>query len=265
MLLSLIQDILDLHSVSPLGMVCFRTTSILPDSRAGGTSILLARNLSRLLGSCENGPHTGSSELPPLKKTFISFCGRTENYSMDPMTNNPQGQVITEIKIVRSPNRKRTVSARLTDGVMFVNAPAGISDKELDKLISKFKGRLLKKKLKKELNQQQDLKEIAEKLNRTYFDGRLKIGSIEYSANQNSRFGCCNIKTGKILISHRLAAMPEWVRDYVMVHELAHLIVPNHGRAFQELTAKYKLKERAIGFLMAKGYQEENADIHDSG
>lgn len=180
------------------------------------------------------------------------------------MANNPQGQLITEIKIVRSPNRKKTVSARLSNGVMFVNAPAGIPDKELAKIISKFKESLIKKNLKKELNEKQDLKEIAERLNRTYFEGRLKIGSIEYSTNQNSRFGCCNIKTGRILLSHRLGTMPEWVRDYVIVHELAHLIIPNHGRAFQELTSRYERKERAIGFLMAKGYQEKETDINDS-
>jgi predicted metal-dependent hydrolase len=84
------------------------------------------------------------------------------------------------------------------------------------------------------LNGNQNLKDIAEKLNKEYFGGRLNIGSIEYTTNQNSRFGCCNIKTGRILISHRLAALPEWVRDYGMVHELAHLIVPNHSKAFQD-------------------------------
>jgi predicted metal-dependent hydrolase len=165
---------------------------------------------------------------------------------------------ICEVKIIRSPKRKRTVSARLENGDLWISAPVTISDQELNKIISKFKERLLKKKLKRELNEKQDLKDIAEKLNREYFDGRLEIKAIEYSTNQNSRFGCCNVRTGKILLSHRLAAMPVWVRDYVLVHELAHLIVPNHGKAFQHLISRYKLKERATGFLMAKGYQEDD-------
>jgi predicted metal-dependent hydrolase len=183
---------------------------------------------------------------------------------MDQMTDNQKPPLINEIKIIRSPNRKRTVSAKLTNGILFVSAPAGIPNEELYKIISKFKESVAKRKLKKDLNKRQDLKDIAGRLNREYFSGCLKIESIEYSTNQNSRFGCCNIKTGRILISHRLATMPEWVRNYVIVHELAHLIVPNHGKAFKELTNKYKLEERAIGFLMAKGYREDETDINDS-
>jgi len=180
------------------------------------------------------------------------------------MTDNPPGQPIAEIKIIRSLKRKKTVSARLNNGVLAVYAPSGIPDKELQPIIARFEERLLKKKLKREMDRKQDLKEIAEKLNKKYFGGHLKITSIEYSTNQNSRFGCCNLKTGGILISHRLASMPDWVRDYVIVHELAHLIVPNHGKSFHDLTAKYQWKERAIGYLMAKGYQEEETDINDA-
>ncbi len=173
----------------------------------------------------------------------------------------PDNDHIHKIEIFRSPKRKRTISASLKNGVLSVNAPASIPDQELDKIISKFKERLLNKKLKSELNKKQDLKDIAEKLNREYFGGQLRINSIEYSTNQNSRFGCCNIKTGRILISHRLATLPDWVRNYVIVHELAHLIAPNHSQAFHKLSEKYKLKERAIGYLMAKGFQEEESDI----
>lgn len=179
------------------------------------------------------------------------------------MTDNQQDRYINEIKIIRSPKRKRTISAQLNKGVLSIKAPASISNEDLEKTISKLKKRIINRELKRDLNGKEDLKEVAERLNRKYFGGRLIIDSLEYSTNQNSRFGCCNYKTGKILISHRLADLPDWVRDYVIVHELAHLIIPNHSRAFRELTAKYTLKERAIGYLMAKGYKEEEPDTND--
>jgi len=39
----------------------------------------------------------------------------------------------------------------------------------------------------------------------------------------------------------------------VIVHELAHLIVPGHGAGFWLLVGRYPKTERARGFLIAKG------------
>ena len=74
--------------------------------------------------------------------------------------------------------------------------------------------------------------------------------------NQNSRFGSCTPEDATIRLSHRLATMPVWVRDYVLVHELAHLIEGNHGKRFWKLVNRYPLTERARGYLMAVGMEE---------
>ena len=72
-------------------------------------------------------------------------------------------------------------------------------------------------------------------MNREYFGGKLRWSEIRYVTNQQHRYGSCTPATGVIRISHRLAATPSWVRDYVIVHELAHLLEANHGARFWKL------------------------------
>ncbi|HDH81753.1 MAG TPA: M48 family peptidase, partial [Thermoplasmatales archaeon] len=76
--------------------------------------------------------------------------------------------------------------------------------------------------------------------------------------NQGRRFGSCTPEDKKIRISDRLADMPPWVRDYVIVHELAHLIQPDHSKKFWELVNRYRYAERARGYLMAVGMESDD-------
>ncbi|MBW8868149.1 MAG: DUF45 domain-containing protein [Acidobacteria bacterium] len=54
--------------------------------------------------------------------------------------------------------------------------------------------------------------------------------------NQRWRWGSCN-RNGHICLNWRLVAMPEWVRDYVLIHELMHLKRMDHSPRFWELVA----------------------------
>ncbi len=156
-----------------------------------------------------------------------------------------------DIKIIRSRRRRRTVSARMLNGTLLVRAPLAISAQQLDKIVGNLRTRFERKKIKDELDSKIDLMKVAAKLNEKYFENKLKINSVEYVTGQNTRFGCCNYHTASIRISHRIAAMPEWVRDYVLVHEMAHLIEPNHSKSFWDIVSRYKLAERARGFIIA--------------
>jgi hypothetical protein len=158
-----------------------------------------------------------------------------------------------EIKIVRSSRRRRSVSARLANNLLLINAPLMLSQERLDRIIDDFKLKFARKKLKAGLDKEYSLRDLADELNNKYFSNQLKIGLVEYAINQNSRFGCCNYRTGKIRISHKIGLMPAWVRKYVLIHEMAHLIEPNHSRAFWDIVSRYKLTERARGYLMAVG------------
>ena len=164
---------------------------------------------------------------------------------------------ITTIKILRSKKRRRTVSARLVKDILIVRAPENIPEIRLQRVINELKSKIERKQIKEELNKQDNLKERAEEFNREYFGNKLKINSIEYVTGQSSKFGCCNYRSGRIRISHRIGTMPKWVRDYVIIHELAHLAEPNHSQAFWDLVNCYKLSERARGYLIARGSQEE--------
>ena len=168
-----------------------------------------------------------------------------------------------EVKIIRSPRRRRTVSARLVKDVLLVNAPVFMPQARLEKMVANFKERFQRKRLKEELNQKEDLMSAAQRLNERYFENKLSVKVIEYVTNQNSRFGCCNYRTGHIRISHRLSLMPAWVRDYVIVHEMAHLIQSDHGRDFWSIVSRYELAERAKGYLMAAGGQREDEPEDD--
>lgn len=158
------------------------------------------------------------------------------------------------IKIVRSKKRKKTVSARVVDGEFVVQAPARMSEAELRPIIDKLHDRWQKRKAKAELDDQA-LHRRALELNRQYFEGKLKWDSIKWVTNQNSRFGSCTPHNGTIRLSHRLATMPAFVRDYVIVHELAHLLEANHGPKFWKLVNRYPKTERARGYLMAVGLE----------
>ncbi|MCB8987375.1 MAG: M48 family metallopeptidase [Ardenticatenaceae bacterium] len=159
------------------------------------------------------------------------------------------------VEVIRSTRRRKTVSAELQNGVLLVRAPAALDDAALAPIIEKFR-RQLARKVRPAPQSDEALAVRAQALNEAYFNGRLRWQSIRYVSNQQKRFGSCTPSRGTIRLSDRLATMPEWVRDYVIVHELAHLEEANHGRRFWQLVNRYPLTERARGYLMAVGLEE---------
>jgi predicted metal-dependent hydrolase len=158
-----------------------------------------------------------------------------------------------EVKVIRSKRRKKTVEGRLESGVLVVRAPASITNAELAPIIQKLRSRVEKKQRRHQPNSDASLEARARELNRRYFQGKLTWQSIRYVTNQNKRFGSCTPSHGTIRISHRVEHMPAWVRDYVIIHELAHLIESNHSQAFWDLVNRYKRSERARGYLIGIG------------
>ena len=160
------------------------------------------------------------------------------------------------VEIIRSDKRKKTIQAKEIDGKLYIYLSSGMSEDEEKLWIDSMVKRIDSQKRRKKLNSDEQLVKRARELNRRYFSGKLKFG-IGYVTNQNSRFGSCTPKDKTIRISDRLADMPGWVRDYVIVHELAHLVHPDHSKKFWELVNHYRYSERARGYLIAVGMSSD--------
>ncbi|WP_456547779.1 M48 metallopeptidase family protein [Blastococcus sp. SYSU D00813] len=89
----------------------------------------------------------------------------------------------------------------------------------------------------------------ARALSAAHLDGVPQPASVRWVDNQQRRWGSCTPADGSIRLSSRLRGMPQYVVDYVLVHELAHLIEPSHDARFWALVARYPRAERARGFL----------------
>jgi len=150
------------------------------------------------------------------------------------------------VEIVRSPRRRKTVSAELRGGVVRVHVPSWMAAAEVDRHVAELVPRLERRWRSSHV----DLPARAAELAARY---RLPAPtSVVWAENQRRQWGSCNVHTGEIRLSMRLADYPGWVVDYVLVHELAHLVHADHSPAFKALVARYRLAERARGFLMAK-------------
>jgi predicted metal-dependent hydrolase len=150
------------------------------------------------------------------------------------------------------------VSARVVDGVLELRVPAGMPEAEREEWAERMRARL-ERRLRRARPTNDRLEERARALNRRHFDGRLRWSSIAF-AEQTSRWGSCTFGAGVIRISTRAADLPDWVLDYLLVHELAHLEVPHHGSAFWALVNRYPMTERARGYLIALDHQAGRTD-----
>lgn len=152
-----------------------------------------------------------------------------------------------EIEVVRSARRRRTVQAREVDGKLRVSIPASMTTTEERRWITEMERRFARRSAAREV----DIVARAQYLARAHH--LPQPAAVRWVENQQARWGSCTPGDGTIRVTHRLAEFPAWVLDYVLVHELAHLAVPNHSPAFWALVGRYRLAERARGYLIAKG------------
>ncbi|MCC9173167.1 M48 metallopeptidase family protein [Arthrobacter sp. zg-Y179] len=160
------------------------------------------------------------------------------------------------IQVRRSARRKRTVNAVFRDGVALISIPAHFSTAQEAEWVRRMVARLEERAagVPDPETSESELMLRAAELSRIYLSGRARPQSVRWVSNQNSRWGSATPGRGTIRLSDKLQGMPEWVIDYVLLHELAHLLVPSHGPAFWRLLESYPQTETAKAFLSGAAF-----------
>jgi hypothetical protein len=153
-----------------------------------------------------------------------------------------------QIEVRRSGRRRSTVTAYREGGRTVVLIPARFTRAQEREWVSRMLSRLSAQERRRRPGDD-ELMARAQTLSERHLRGLATPERVSWVSNQNSRWGSCTPADRSIRLSTRLLGMPAWVLDYVLLHELAHLIQPGHGPSFWSLLDTYPRTERARGFL----------------
>jgi len=185
-------------------------------------------------------------DTPPLPGLSAARAEPAAVAPAPPLAPTIDGARGFRVEVVRSARRRRTVGAQLLGDVLTVTVPAWMSAADTDRWVGTMSQRFLRRQTTDRI----DLSRRADLLARRHRLPRPR--SITWAGDLRSRWGSCTPSTGNVRISSRVAAFPDWVVDYVIVHELVHLAVPDHSPRFWSMVARYPRAERARGYLIAK-------------
>lgn len=157
------------------------------------------------------------------------------------------------VEVRRSTRRRRTVSAYREGDHIVVLLPARISRADEARWVEDLVGKIVARERRGvsagPKRSDAALLRRARDLNATYLGGRAEPAQVRWVGPLRSRWASCTPAERSIRVSERVRGMPAWVLDYVLVHELAHLLEPGHGPRFWALVEAYPRTERARGYL----------------
>jgi predicted metal-dependent hydrolase len=160
-----------------------------------------------------------------------------------------------DVEVRRSRRRRRTVSAYRDGGRVVVLIPASFSPAEEARWVERMVARLATGERRRPATDAA-LTERATRLSARYLGGHARPASVRWVSTMGRRWASCTPADGTIRVSDRLRDVPAHVLDYVLLHELAHLLVPGHGPGFWRLLGSYPRLERARGFLDGLAHAE---------
>ena len=167
--------------------------------------------------------------------------------------DNPPVESAPPVVVERSRRRTRTATAYWREDTIVVVLPQRVGAVQAEQLTSTLVRRLIARAQRDRPADTGELMARAQALSERYLSPELGYApqplSVSWVTNQNTRWGSCTMPDRTIRLSHRLQPMPEWVVDYVLLHELAHLVHHDHSAAFWRLLSRYRRVDRARGYL----------------
>jgi predicted metal-dependent hydrolase len=186
---------------------------------------------------------------PELDAPSLPLVWADRDLEPEPDFSSPDPPVEVEVQV--SKRRRKTATAYWQHNRIMVVLPAHLRGRERSEMIDWLVGRVRSKRPGAG-SSDADLYARAARLADRYVNGQ-RPHSIRWVTNQSRRWGSCSAGTREIRISHRLKLVPEWVLDAIVVHELAHLVHPDHSPSFRQLADRYPRQREAALFL--DGYE----------
>jgi hypothetical protein len=155
----------------------------------------------------------------------------------------------TPLDVVVERKRVKNVNARLHEQTMTVSAPFQMPDAELDPIIVDLGRRLLRRVHARRVNADEDALVLARRI-AARFPRPPEVEQAIFVTTQEARWGSYSAATRTIRLNAALRAMPRWVLESVVAHELAHVTHLDHSPAFWALLRRVCPEtDRARAFL----------------
>ena len=158
------------------------------------------------------------------------------------------------IEVRRSTKRRKTIEAYRNGERVIVSIPARMSRREANQVVDE----MVKKILHDEsapTNEQLFARAIL--LNKKYLESKALPLSVEWSSRMSRIWGACTIEDRAIRISDRLRDAPDYALDYLLLHELIHILIPGHGADFKALLHRYPELARAEGYFEGRTHRPQ--------
>lgn len=157
-----------------------------------------------------------------------------------------------EVRVVKSSRRRKSISAYREHGAIVIQVPARLSNSKIREVIPEMVEKILSREAREKMSDTALFERALHLLERYLPEFLVRPASVNWRP-MNERWGSCTTVDRTIRISDRLNGAPEYVIDYLLVHELIHLEVPDHGGDFETLLARFDRAEQANSYL--EGYE----------